>query len=432
MPVTQRGEEPPAVLLESPPPYYGQSTPDPAKSQGYQCPVRGAAEGELTGKIQLTWTATQQDTNDVDRESFLSDRVSAATESTDREITQLESVVHQDSQGQSKRTQMQHFSKPVAGSSPAGVATSVSSRGKYEEAVSEEVARMKKREQYLEAQRKCEYGRREERLYAELRAQPSKPPVVGKKVLLRSQSLEEEPYDMRANHHMESPYAQKGHQRGMKELEELEMEMNKLENLEREVANTMESLAETRQTLQSTPNSGPQRLRMQLEGNTVGHGQLVHFLCHQEIVETSGEKNISSRMRHAKGKSSLVLWAEQQKAQDLEASAVCEMFKVSRQGWQIDYTLGLGQLFMPFAYLLHTQWEDISRSSSSSSKPSSTDDGICETNSTYLSDQQSEGDWVPPNPFPNLFTPRVLGSPPGVLNPPSTPPVAPTMASVPP
>ncbi|KAG8002334.1 hypothetical protein GBF38_012796 [Nibea albiflora] len=82
---------------------------------------------------------------------------------------------------------------------------------------------MKKREQYVEAQRKREYGRREEGLYAELRAQPSKPPVVRKKVLLRSQSLEEEPYDMRASHQLEPPYAQKGHQRGMKELEELEV-----------------------------------------------------------------------------------------------------------------------------------------------------------------------------------------------------------------
>ncbi|KAG8012449.1 hypothetical protein GBF38_020211 [Nibea albiflora] len=248
MPVTQRGEEPPAMLLERPPPYYGQSTPDPAKSQGYQCPVRGAAEGELTGKIQLTWTATQQDTNDVDRESFLSDRVSVATESTDREITQLESVVHQDNQGQSKRTHVQQFSKPVGGSSPAGVATSVSCKGKYEEAVSEEVARMKEREQYVDAQRKREYGRREDGLHVDLRAQPSEPPVVRKKLLLQSQSQKEEPYDMRASHPLESPYAQKGHQRGMKELEELEVEMNKLENLEQEVANIMESLVETRQT----------------------------------------------------------------------------------------------------------------------------------------------------------------------------------------
>ncbi|KAG7999369.1 hypothetical protein GBF38_000552 [Nibea albiflora] len=107
--------------------------------------------------------------------------------------------------------------------------------------------------------------------------------------------MEEEPYDMRASHQLEPPYAQKGHQRGMKELEELEVEMNKVENLEREVANIMESLAETRQTLQSTPSSGPQRLRMQLEGNTVDHGRPKRSQWQSPLHETQPRHNKGSR-----------------------------------------------------------------------------------------------------------------------------------------
>ena len=42
---------------------------------------------------------------------------------------------------------------------------------------------------------------------------------------------------------------------------------------------------------------------------------------------------------------------------DLEASTVCEIGKVSRQGWQIDYTQSLVQLFILLTSLLHTQSE---------------------------------------------------------------------------